>query len=144
LAIGYNRRPRLPTLKTDYNVAKQPCNKTRQILMAREILELNAEEGQTILVAVDIPEEAVDWVVTPGEPPMKKLNRNFEEVKDAIVRGCRPLSQAFEQLRHEMHATDAEVEFGINFTSKGNIYLAESPDIASIKVKVTWNLSNKS
>jgi Trypsin-co-occurring domain 1 len=135
---------RLPTLKTDYNVAIQPCNKTRQIFMAREILELNADEGQTILVAVDIPEDAVDWVVTSGEPPTKKLDRNFDEVKDTIVRGCRPLSQAFDQLRQEMHATDAEVEFGINFTSKGNIYLAESPDIASIKVRVTWNFENPS
>lgn len=112
--------------------------------MAREILELNAEEGQTILVAVDIPEAAVDWVVTPGEPPIQKLDRNFEAVKDVIVRGCRPLSQAFDQLRQEMQATDAEVEFGINFTSKGNIYLAESPNIASIKVRVTWNLSRNS
>ena len=112
--------------------------------MAREILELNAEEGQTILVAVDIPEDAVDWVVTSGEPPTRKLDRNFDEVKDVIVRGCRPLSQAFDQLRQEMHATDAEVEFGINFTSKGNIYLAESPDIASIKVRVTWNFDNPS
>jgi Trypsin-co-occurring domain 1 len=119
-------------------------SKNRQILMAREILELNTEKGQTILVAVDIPEAAVDWVVTPGEPPMKKLDRNFDEVKDAIVQGCRPLSQAFEQIHQEMHATDAEVEFGINFTPKGNIYLAESPDLASIKVRVSWNLAKES
>ncbi|HIK33638.1 MAG TPA: hypothetical protein IGS17_18725, partial [Oscillatoriales cyanobacterium M59_W2019_021] len=111
--------------------------------MAREILELKAEEGSTILVAVDIPEAAVDWVVTPGDPPIQKLDRRFEDVKEAIVRGCRPLSQAFEQLRHETQATDAAAEFGINFTSKGNIYLAESPDIACIKVRVSWNFADQ-
>ena len=111
--------------------------------MARELLELDTEDGGTILVAVEVPEGAVGRVATPGEPPIKKVDRSFDVVKALIVRGCRPLTKAFQQLHQETQATNAEVEFGVNFTAKGNVYLVESSGGASLKVKVTWNLANQ-
>ncbi len=111
--------------------------------MARQLLELDTEDGGTILVAVDAPEEAVRRVATPGEPPIKKLEQNFDVVKALIVRGCRPLTKAFEQLHQETQATSAEVEFGISFTAKGNVYLMESSGGATLKVKVSWKMESK-
>jgi hypothetical protein len=111
--------------------------------MARQLLELDTEDGGTILVAVDAPEEAVRRVAAPGEPPIKKLEQNFDVVKALIVRGCRPLTKAFEQLHQETQATSAEVEFGITFTAKGNVYLMESTGGATLKVKVSWNMASK-
>ena len=110
--------------------------------MARELLELNTEDGGTILVAVDVPEAAVGRVSTPGETPIKKLEQSFNIVQALIVRGCRPLTKAFQQLHQETQATNAEVEFGINFTAKGNVYVVESSGQATLKVKVTWNLAS--
>lgn len=109
--------------------------------MARELLELNTEDGGTILVAVEVPQEAVGQVSAPGETPIKKLDHSFEVVQALIVRGCRPLTKAFAQLHQETQATNAEVEFGVNFTAKGNVYLVESSAQATLKVKVTWNLA---
>lgn len=60
--------------------------------MAQQLLELDTEDGGTILVAVDMPEEAVGRVSAPGEPPIQKLDRSFDVVRALIVRGCRPLT----------------------------------------------------
>ncbi len=111
--------------------------------MARQLLELDTEDGGTILVAVDVPETAVGQVSSPGDPPIKKLDQNFDVVKALIVRGCRPLTKAFHQLHQETQATNAEVEFGVNFTAKGNAYLVEASGGVSLKVKVTWNMATK-
>ena len=69
--------------------------------MAREILELNTEDGGTILVAVEVPETGVGRVSAPGETPIKKLDRSFSIVQDLIVRASRPLTKAFQQLHQE-------------------------------------------
>jgi hypothetical protein len=111
--------------------------------MARELLELNTEDGGTILVAVDVPEVAVGRVSAPGDPPIKKLDQSFNVVSALIVRGCRPLTKAFGQLHQETQATEAEVEFGISFTAKGNVYLMESSGGATLKVKVSWKMGSK-
>ena len=113
--------------------------------MAHKLLELNTEDGSTILVAVEIPEEAVKPVDRFGDLAIEKVDRNFEAVKDLIIRSCRPLTDAFQALYTESQsqATSAEVEFGINFTGKGNIYLMEASGGASLKIKITWDLSSK-
>ncbi|MEQ8542089.1 MAG: CU044_2847 family protein [Coleofasciculus sp. D1-CHI-01] len=111
--------------------------------MAQQLLELDTDDGGTILVAVDVSESAVGQVATPGEPPIKKLDRSFNIIQALIVRGCRPLTKAFKQLHQETQATDAEVEFGINFTTKGNVYLVESSGTATLKVKVSWKMDQQ-
>ena len=42
--------------------------------MARELLELNTEDGGSILVALEVPETSVGRVSKPGEIPIKKLD----------------------------------------------------------------------
>jgi Trypsin-co-occurring domain 1 len=111
--------------------------------MAKKLLELNAENGGSILVAVDVPESAVGPVAKPGEILIEKVDRSFEAVKDLIIDSSRPLMEAFHILHKEGNAESAEVEFGINFTLKGNVYLVETSGAASLKVKVTWNLYNQ-
>jgi hypothetical protein len=50
------------------------------------------------------------------------------------------LTEAFEALYREGKAKNAEVEFGLSFTGKGNIYVVETSAQASLKVKITWDL----
>lgn len=111
--------------------------------MARKLLELDAENGSSILVAVDVPELAVGPVAKPGEILIEKVDQSFEAVKDLIIDSSRPLMEAFQILHKEGNVETAEVEFGINFTLKGNVYLVETSGAASLKVKVTWNLYNQ-
>lgn len=109
--------------------------------MARKLLELDTGDGGTILVAVDVPEASVGRVSAPGELPIEKVDRSFDAVKDLIVRGCRPITKAFQTLQQESQPVSAEVEFGVNFTAKGSVYVVESSGQASLKVKITWKLA---
>ena len=108
--------------------------------MARKIIELDAGDGKTILVAVEVPEQPVRRVSTPGDIPIEKVDENFGAVKDLIIRGCRPITEAFKTLQTESQPASAEVEFGVNFTAKGSVYVVESTAQASLKVKITWDL----
>lgn len=109
--------------------------------MARKIIELNAGDDKTILVAIEVPETSVRRVSTPGDVPIEKVDENFSAVKDLIIRGCRPITEAFQVLQTESEPASAEVEFGVNFTAKGSVYVVESTAQACLKVKITWNLA---
>ncbi|MEH1808617.1 CU044_2847 family protein [Nostoc sp.] len=109
--------------------------------MARKLLELNTEDGGTILVAVELPEASVVRVSPTGELPIEKVEANFDAVKELIVRGCRPITKAFRTLQQESQPVSGEVEFGVNFTAKGSVYVVESTGQASLKVKITWKLA---
>ncbi|MGH8001575.1 MAG: CU044_2847 family protein [Brasilonema sp.] len=103
--------------------------------MARKLIELEAGDSSTILVAIDVPDASVGRVSTTGELPIDKVDRSFDAVKDLIVRGCRPITQAFKTLQNESQPVRAEVEFGVNFTAKGSVYIVESTGQASLKQK---------
>lgn len=109
--------------------------------MARKLLELNTEDGGKILVAVELPDASVVRVSPTGELPIEKVEANFDAVKDLIVRGCRPITKAFRTLQQESQPVSGEVEFGVNFTAKGSVYVVESTGQASLKVKITWKLT---
>ncbi|MEO1637078.1 MAG: hypothetical protein AAFS04_18575, partial [Cyanobacteria bacterium J06631_9] len=73
--------------------------------MARKLLEMSAGDGNTILVAVEVPEEVVVDVDRLGDIVIEKVEQNFDAVKDLVVRGCRPLTEAFQTLHKEGNAT---------------------------------------
>lgn len=112
--------------------------------MARKLLELNTEDGSTILVAVELPDASVGRVSSPtGDLPIEKVEASFDAVKDLIVRGCRPITTAFRTLQQESQPVSGEVEFGLNFTARGSVYVVESTGQASLKVKITWKLTQE-
>ncbi|HBL58284.1 MAG TPA: hypothetical protein DDZ80_07090 [Cyanobacteria bacterium UBA8803] len=109
--------------------------------MARKLLELDTEDGGTILVAVEVPEEAVGQVASMGELPIERVSKSFDRVRDLVIRGFRPLTQAFKRLQLETQATSAQVELGVNFSASGDIYVVEASGEASLKITVTWDLT---
>lgn len=111
--------------------------------MAREFLELSTDDESTILVAVSVPEAAVQRTATLSGEPLDRMDKKFGEVKDFIIRSCKPLTEAFQELHQSTNAKNAEVEFGISFTIKGSVYLVESSGGANLKVKVTWDFEPK-
>ncbi|WP_414543530.1 CU044_2847 family protein [Nostoc sp. CCY0012] len=109
--------------------------------MARKLLELDTADGSTILVAVEIPDVSVGRVSAPSDLPIEKVEASFDAVQDLIVNGCRPITRAFRTLQQESQPVSGEVEFGLNFTAKGSVYVVESSAQASLKVKITWKLA---
>jgi hypothetical protein len=111
--------------------------------MPRKLIELNIANNETICLAVDVSENPVNRVGRTEGDAIERVDKNFDIVKDLIVRGCYPLTEAFQQLSRDTQATNAEVEFGISFTTKGSVYVVESSGSATLKIKVTWNLLTK-
>lgn len=108
--------------------------------MTQKLIELNVGQKGTILVAVDVPEQTISPLAKTGDIVIDKVDEKFDDIKYAIINGCRPLTEAFEALYREGKAKNAEVEFGLSFTGKGNIYVVETSAQASLKVKITWDL----
>ncbi len=106
--------------------------------MPKTLLEMDASDG-TLLVAVDAPQAAVRHVARDGDWPIQKIDKTFDAVKEVVLRGCRPLTEAFSVLNQDFAAESAELEFGISFTAKGSVYLVESSGEAALKIKVNWN-----
>lgn len=69
------------------------------------------------------------------------VNEVFDKVvQNEIVENCTMLAGAFEELRSQSSPpTKATVEFGLELSGEGNIYLVKSAVAASIKVSVEWN-----
>jgi len=110
----------------------------------------SATDKTPILVAVDAVEDEIT-PVSRGDDGIKRVSKEsriprqvdqtFDSVADLVVRGCRPLSQAFQELSQECPAKSAAVEFGISFSAEGSIYLVKSSGAATLKVTVTWDFS---
>jgi Trypsin-co-occurring domain 1 len=101
--------------------------------MVRKIIELDAGNGETVLVAVEVPEVSVGRVAVPNDVAIEKVDRSLDTVRDLIIRGCHPITQAFKALQKESQPAFAEVEFGIN---TANILLA-------VKDVLVYCLENK-
>ncbi len=43
----------------------------------------------------------VGRVAAPGDVAIEKVDRSFDTVRDLIIRGCRPITQAFKALQKE-------------------------------------------
>ena len=113
----------------------------------RKLIEMRYNNGNKVLVGVDIPanpEEirhvgALDFLKGISEP----VDKDFNELSDMILRYSKPIVASFEQLGTEKAPLKkATAEFGLSFTGTGNIYLVEASAQASIKVSLEWSLES--
>lgn len=82
-------------------------------------------------------------LVSTGNSVLTAADKAYAElVQNEIVENCRVLVGAFETLKDQPLApSKANVEFGLQFTGEGNIYLVKVSAQASIKVTLEWQLS---
>lgn len=78
-----------------------------------------------------------------GEDVIGAVDKAYEQlVQNEIVQNCRVLIGAFEKLKEQTIApSKGTVEFGLQFTGEGNIYLVKASAQASIKITLEWQLS---
>ena len=94
-----------------------------------------AAPGGTVQIAVRGPGEAisaagiVDDVVVKVDASLEKIFSMIASVGEAARE-----SLSGSQIPPE----SAEIELGLQFTAKGNVYIVESQAAASIKVKLTY------
>ena len=66
----------------------------------------------------------------------EKVDATFDKVKPLIVRACRPVVAAYQELNQEMSIEQAEVEIGLSFEGEGNLYVTKSKAGANLTVKL--------
>jgi hypothetical protein len=113
----------------------------------RKIIEMPCLE-ETILVAVDIPEELSDedefrkvgvrdWFKKEPE----KVENKFSAISRVVANCSKPLIESIKIMQKEdIPPKKASAEFGLGFTGKGKIYLVETSAEATIKVSFEWEL----
>lgn len=97
--------------------------------MATELIKL--QDGTFIEVETD-PEKAQKI----SSKHVKKVEETIDTIKPIIVKVCKPVISAWEELNQDMSIEQAEVELGLSFEGEGNIYVTKAKAGANLTVKL--------
>ncbi len=97
--------------------------------MATQLVEF--QDG--LLVEVDVQGDQVREV---SGRFAQKVGATFEEVRPLIVKACRPIVSACQELNRDVEIDQAEVELGLSFEGEGNIYITKAKSTANLTVKL--------
>ena len=105
-----------------------------------KLIKMPSEDG-SIIVEVETTEDEIIPVSRKGERLIEEAEEAFEKVESAIINTGSKLSRALKKLAEEEPSLDsASLEFGIQFTGEGNIYLVKTAAQGSIKVSINLRL----
>lgn len=102
----------------------------------KSVIEFPAENGQSVLVEIDVPEqEGIERAARPHEI-LTKSAQTFEDALEAI----RPAITAIinKLLDYRDLVDQVEVEFGVKFGAKADVLIASADTQANLKVKLSW------
>jgi hypothetical protein len=71
-----------------------------------------------------------------------KVNATFDKVKPLLIKACRPIVAACQELNKEISIDKAEVELGLNFEGEGNLYITKSKAGANLKITLKFKPKN--
>ena len=105
-----------------------------------KLIKMPSKDG-SIIVEVETTEDEIIPVSRKGERLIEEVEEAFERVESAIINTGSKLSRALKKLAEEEASLDsASLEFGIQFTGEGNIYLVKTAAQGSIKVSINLRL----
>lgn len=65
-----------------------------------------------------------------------KVSANFDKIRPILIKTCRPLIDAWNELNKEMSIQQAEIEVGLSFEGEGNLYITKSKAGANLTIKL--------
>ena len=105
-----------------------------------KLIKMPSEDG-SIVVEVETAEGEIIQVSKTGERIIEEAKEAFERVESAIIDTGSKLSRALKNLAEkEPSLESASLEFGLQFTGEGNIYLVKTAAQGSIKVSINLKL----
>lgn len=105
--------------------------------MATKLVEL--QDG--ILVEVEaLPEQAQQ--ISGGLAD--KVDATLDSIKPILVRACRPITAAWEEVSQDVRIEKAEIELGLGFEAEGNLYVTRSKASANLSVKLVLTSKGQS
>ena len=87
-----------------------------------------------ILVEVEWSDDEPREVSDRGS---RKVSASIDKIRPILVEACRPIAQAWEELRQDVQIEQAQVEIGFSFEGEGNIYITKAKAASNIKVTLT-------
>lgn len=97
--------------------------------MATKLIKL--EDGT--LVEVETPGDQVEqisWRIAD------EVESTFDNIRPLLIKTCRPIMAAWNELNRDMHIEQAEIELGLSFEGEGNIYITKAKAGANLVVKL--------
>jgi hypothetical protein len=108
----------------------------------KRLIEFPMEDGTTILVEADVPEElGMAPAARGGSGKPEQAQQTFEAALDKI----RPAAQTIIQKLRALHdpPDEIEVEFGLKLNAQAGAFLAAAGTEANYKVTLTWKREEK-
>ena len=66
-----------------------------------------------------------------------KVSGTFDKIKPMLVKACRPIVAAWQEINQDMDIEQAEIELGLGFEGEGNVYVTKAKANANLTVKLT-------
>jgi hypothetical protein len=102
----------------------------------KRLIEFPLEDGATILVEAEVPEERGMIPAARGERGVLKAQQTFEAALDRI----RPAAQVLIQKLRALHdpPDEIQVEFGLSLNAQAGAFIAAASTEAHYKITLTW------
>ena len=72
-----------------------------------------------------------------------RVQESLENIKPILIKACKPIISAWNELSQDMNIEQAEVELGLGFEGEGNIYITKAKANANLTVKLTLKPKTK-
>ena len=87
------------------------------------------------LVEAEVPDNQAEQI---SSQLANKVNETFDKIQPLLVKVCRPITSAWNELNKEVHIEQAEIELGLSFEGEGNLYVTKAKTSANLTVKLTF------
>jgi hypothetical protein len=95
--------------------------------VATKLIRLN--DG--LLVEAEVPEDQAEPI---SGGAVDRVNATLDQIEPLLVKACKPIAAAWQQLSEEVQIDYAQIALGVNFTGEGNLYVAKATAGANLTV----------
>lgn len=95
--------------------------------MATKLIQL--EDG--LLVEAEVPEDQAEPI---SGGAVDRVDATLDQIEPLLVKACKPITAAWQQLSQEAHIDYAQITLGVNFTGEGSVYVAKATAGANLTV----------
>ena len=104
--------------------------------MATKLIQL--EDG--LLVEAEVPEDQAEPI---SGGAVDRVNATLDVIEPLLVKACKPITAAWQQLSGEVQIDNAQIALGVNFTGEGNVYIAKATAGANLTVTLVLKLNRE-
>jgi hypothetical protein len=95
--------------------------------VATKLVQL--EDG--LLVEAEVPEDQAEPI---SGGAVDRVNAMLDVIEPLLVKACKPITAAWQQLSGEVQIDYAQIALGVNFTGEGSVYIAKATAGANLTV----------